>query len=149
MTESGFVIIPDAGGAVCIGADDNRDLARAHQREHRGARVHLREGFVESTGVDFHRDAGGGDPVEGALDIGLDAGEIPISGRLVFHQIRVRERVEKPALGAEREMFEIGALISERVAVKITLLIRNHLHVHGTKHVVERLAGVKFAQPRF
>jgi hypothetical protein len=132
-----------------IGPDHDRDVARAHESEHRGAGIHLGEGFVEAAGVEFHRDAGGGDAVEGALDVGLDAGKIPVGGGLVFHEIGVGHSIEEPGLGRLGDVVKISALVGKGVAGEKAGFVGNHLHVDGTEHMMERHAGVQITEPSF
>ena len=141
--------VGDALGAVGIGADDNGDAPGLHEGEHGGAGVHLGVSFVEAAGIEFHGDAGGGDAVEGALDGGLDAGEVPVCGGLVFHEVGVGEGVEEAGLGGLGEVVEICLLVAVVVAVEVFLAVVPHLHVDGAEHVVEGGAVVEALEPAF
>ena len=84
-----------------------------------------------------------------ALNVGLDAGEIPIGGGLVFYEIRVGHGIEEPGLSGLGDMVKVSALVGKGVAGEKAGFVGNHLHVDGTEHMMERHAGVQIAEPSF
>jgi len=98
--ECGDKAVADAAGAVSIGAEDDRIPAAAASASIAGPGLISATALLTPLVLSFQRDAGRGDAIERALDVRPDTGEVPVRGRFVFHQIGMRQRVERAGLAA-------------------------------------------------
>ena len=99
-----------------IGPNHDRDVPLLHQTQHLLTGIELRNGFVQSTGVELHGDTGRGDAIQCSLHKGLDLPKIPLIGCHIFDQVRVSQRIEQSGFRRLRQVLEIHFLIIKGTA---------------------------------
>ena len=146
-TEGVDVTVADPVGVVGVRADDHRNAAPLHFRQHGRSRVHLGIGLVAARGVQLHGHTGGGDAVETGEDMVHGPLRAPVRRGEILDQVGMGDGVEQAGLGGPGQMLEIGADVGVHIPLVEAVEVLRKVGMDRTEHVVECGHAVQLLQP--